>query len=41
LELPLAANPCFLAVSSSDVAEFDGSEISDAVISFEYRADAA
>jgi hypothetical protein len=39
LELPLAANPCFLAVSSSDVAEFDGSEIGDAVISLEYRAD--
>jgi peptidoglycan hydrolase-like protein with peptidoglycan-binding domain len=41
LELPLAANPCFLAVSSSDVAEFDGSEISDAVISLEYRAETA
>ena len=39
LELPLAANPCFLAVSSSDVAEFDGSEIGDAVISLEYLAD--
>jgi hypothetical protein len=38
LELPLAANPCFLAVSSSDVAEFDGSELSDAILSLEYRA---
>jgi hypothetical protein len=38
LELPLASNPCFLSVSSSDVAEFDGGELGDAVLSLEYEA---
>jgi PKD domain. len=36
LELPVAENPCFLGVSSSDVTEFDGSELDDAVLSLEY-----
>jgi hypothetical protein len=37
LELPLAGNPCFLAVSPSDIAEFDGREIADAVLSLEFQ----
>jgi hypothetical protein len=37
LELPLATNPCFLSVSSSDVTEFDGGELGDAVLSLEYE----
>jgi hypothetical protein len=36
LELPLAENPWFLTVSSSDVAEFDGGEIADAVLTLEF-----
>jgi PKD domain len=36
LELPVADNPWFVGVSSSDVTEFDGSELSDAVLSLEY-----
>jgi hypothetical protein len=36
LELPLAENPWFTSVSPSDVAEFDGSELSDAVLSLEF-----
>jgi Tc toxin complex TcA C-terminal TcB-binding domain/PKD domain len=36
LELPVSENPWFVAVSSSDVAEFDGSELDDAVLSLEY-----
>jgi hypothetical protein len=36
LELPIAENPWFTTVSASDVAEFDGSELDDAVISLEY-----
>jgi hypothetical protein len=38
LELPLADNPCFLSVSASDIAEFDGSEIADAVLSLEFQS---
>ena len=37
-ELPLEENPCFLGVSSSDGAEFDGSEFDDAVLTLEYLA---
>jgi PKD repeat protein len=36
LELPVAANPWLLTVSSSDVAEFDGSEFSDALLTLEF-----
>jgi Tc toxin complex TcA C-terminal TcB-binding domain/PKD domain/Putative peptidoglycan binding domain len=36
LELPLAENPCFLTVSASDVAEFDGNELSDAILTLEF-----
>jgi hypothetical protein len=36
LELPLAENPWLLTVSPSDVARFDGSELSDAVLSLEF-----
>jgi hypothetical protein len=36
LELPVAENPWFVGVSSSDVTEFDGSELDDAVLSLEY-----
>jgi hypothetical protein len=38
LELPLAANPCFLTVSSADIAEFDGREIADAALSLEFES---
>ncbi len=38
LELPVSENPWFVGVSSSDVAEFDGSELGDAVLSLEYVA---
>ena len=38
LELPLAENPCFATVSSSDVVEFDGSELNDALLSLEFLA---
>jgi hypothetical protein len=37
LELPRDENPWFVTVSPSDVAEFDGSELSDAVLSLEFR----
>ena len=37
LELPRDENPWFVKVSPSDVAEFDGSELSDAVLSLEFR----
>jgi hypothetical protein len=36
LELPIAENPWFTTVSPSDIAEFDGSELDDAVIELEY-----
>ena len=36
LELPVNENPWFSGVSSSDIAEFDGSEFDDAVLSLEY-----
>ena len=36
LELPLADNPWFTTVSSSDVAEFDSSELADAVLGLEF-----
>jgi hypothetical protein len=36
LELPVSENPWFVGVSSSDVTEFDGSELDDAVLSLEY-----
>ena len=36
LELPMDKNPWFLGVSSSDMAQFDGEELADAVISLEY-----
>ena len=36
LELPLADNPWFATVSPSDVAEFDGGELSDAILTFEF-----
>jgi hypothetical protein len=37
LELPLADNPWFTTVSPSDVAEFDGGELADAILSLEFR----
>ena len=36
LELPATENPWFVGVSSSDVTEFDGGELDDAVLSLEY-----
>jgi hypothetical protein len=36
LELPLADNPWFMSVSPSDIAEFDGSELADAILSLEF-----
>jgi hypothetical protein len=36
LKLPLADNPWFTTVSASDVAEFDGGELSDAILSLEF-----
>ena len=36
LELPLADNPWFMSVSPSDIAEFDGSELADAVLVLEF-----
>jgi len=36
LELQIAENPWFTTVSPSDIAEFDGSELDDAVIELEY-----
>ena len=36
LELPLADNPWFMSVSPSDVAEFDGGELADAILSLEF-----
>jgi hypothetical protein len=36
LELPLADNPWFTSVSSSDIAEFDGGELADAILSLEF-----
>jgi hypothetical protein len=36
LEVPLADNPWFMTVSPSDVAEFDGGELSDAVMILEF-----
>jgi hypothetical protein len=36
LELPLPENPWFMVVSASDVAEFDCSELDDAVLSLEF-----
>lgn len=36
LELPIAENPWFASVSPSDVAEFDGGELADAVLSLEF-----
>jgi len=38
LELPLSDNPCFMSVSPADVAEFDGAELSDAIMSLEFVA---
>jgi hypothetical protein len=35
-ELPLADNPWFTTVSPSDVAEFDGGELADAILSLEF-----
>jgi hypothetical protein len=40
LELPLQENPWFLAVSSSDVGEFDGKELADAVLTLEFMGSA-
>jgi hypothetical protein len=36
LELPLADNPWFTTVSPSDIAEFDGGELADAILSLEF-----
>jgi hypothetical protein len=36
LELPQADNPWFTTVSPSDVAEFDGGELADAILSLEF-----
>jgi hypothetical protein len=36
LELPLADNPWFMSVSPSDIAEFDGGELADAILSLEF-----
>jgi len=36
LELPIADNPWFTTVSTSDVAEFDGGELADAILSLEF-----
>jgi hypothetical protein len=36
LELPLAENPWFMKVSASDIAEFDGGELADAILSLEF-----
>jgi hypothetical protein len=36
LELPLAENPWFTTVSTADVAEFDGSELNDAIVGLEF-----
>jgi len=36
LELPLAENPWFMKVSASDIAEFDGGELDDAILSLEF-----
>ena len=35
-ELPLADNPWFMSVSPSDVPEFDGDELADAILSLEF-----
>jgi hypothetical protein len=36
LELPLAENPWFMSVSPTDIAEFDGGELADAILSLEF-----
>jgi hypothetical protein len=36
LELPQADNPWFTTVSASDVAEFDGGELADAILTLEF-----
>jgi len=36
LELPLAENPWFMSVSRTDIAEFDGGELADAILSLEF-----
>jgi peptidoglycan hydrolase-like protein with peptidoglycan-binding domain len=38
LELPLADNPWFVTVSPSDIAEFDGGELADAILGLEFMS---